>query len=123
MWLHNVKFEDIKKLQGCYLISKEDHSVFVTPVFCADDEDAELPGGRQRFLDNDYAGFAFAPMDLMTPYTSNRDHVNLSGKLFCHMTNFVACHHGFHSGTPLVPSVYLHVANSSDQMELLNPTI
>ncbi len=67
MWLHNVKFDDIKKLQVCYLISKEDHSVFVIPMFCADDEDAELPGGRQRFFDNDYAWFAFAPTDLMTP--------------------------------------------------------
>ena len=104
MRLHNVKFDDIKKLRGCYLISKEDHSVFVTPMFCADDEDAELPGCRQRFLDNDYAGFAFAPMDLMMPYKLDREDVNLSGKLFCHMTNVLAHNHGFHSGIPLVSS-------------------
>ncbi len=39
------------------------------------------------------------------------------------MMKLVACNHGFHSGTPLVPSPYLDVAISSDQMELLNPTI
>ena len=98
---------------GGYLISKEDHFVFVTPVFCTNDEDAELPGGRQRFLDNDYAGFAFAPTDVMMPYKSNREDVNLSGKLFCHMTNLLAQNHSFHSGIPLVPSSYLDVAISS----------
>ena len=97
MRLHNVKFDNMEKFQGCYLISKKDHSVFVTPMFCAGDKDAELPGGRQKFLDNDYAGFAFSPTNLIMPCKSNREDATLSCKLFCHtmhaITGFTVEHH------------------------------
>jgi hypothetical protein len=34
-----VKFDDVDNFRGCYLLSKEDPSVFVTPFFCADHEE------------------------------------------------------------------------------------
>ena len=122
--LPGVKFDDIEKLRGCYLISREDPSIFVTPIFCADDDDdaAESQRDGQRLLDMDYAGFAFAPSKLMTPYRANRSDVDASSKLFRHMTNFVARNHGYHSGAPLLPSPHLDIEVSSDQVNLLNPT-
>ena len=72
--LPSVKFDDIEKLRGCHLVAKEDPSVFVTPMFCADDDEDinESPtvGGQQGLLDTDYAGFSFAPLNLMTPIQS-----------------------------------------------------
>jgi hypothetical protein len=48
--LPEVKFDDIKKLRGCHIISKEDPSVFVTPVFNPDDEeDDQTESTGQRF--------------------------------------------------------------------------
>ena len=45
-----------------------------------------------------------------------------AGKLFCHMTNFVASHFGCHKGGGLVPSQYLCIEYAQDQVDLLNPT-
>ena len=92
--LPSVKFDDIEKLRGCHLVAKEDPLVFVTPMFCADDgediNESPTVGGRQGLLDTAYAGFSFAPLNLMTPYKADQGNVKLSSKLFCHMTNFVA---------------------------------
>ena len=92
--LLSVKFDDIEKLRGCHLVTKEDPSLFVTPMFCADDDadinESPTAGGRQWLLDTDYTGFSFAPLNLMTPYKATRGNVKLSSKLFCHLTNFVA---------------------------------
>jgi hypothetical protein len=122
--LPRVKFDDVEKWRSCFFISQEDPSVFVTPLFCADDDDdADSPDNNQRSIAIDYAGFAFAPSELMSPYKADRKDANAAGKLFCHMTNFVARNHGYHSEASLVPSDYLDIAISSDQVRLLNPTI
>ncbi len=42
-------------------------------------------------------------------------------KLFVHQTNFDATHHGWHTGSNLVPSAYLDIAVSKEQDKLLNP--
>jgi hypothetical protein len=121
-----VKFDDIEKLRGCSILAKEDPSVFVTPIFCADDGDDDVDGNElinegQRLLDRDYSGFAFAPSDLMQQYKSDKSNVTAAGKLFCHMTNFVARNHGWNVGSSLKPSDYLQCEISSDQFDLLNP--
>jgi hypothetical protein len=121
--LPGVKFDDVEKFRGCHLIAREDPSVFITPLFCADDDEDESPSNGQLFLDKDYAGFAFAPAHLLEPYKQNKNDIKKSGELFCHMTTFLARNHGFSSGTPLAPSDYLDIAISSDQLSLLNPTI
>jgi hypothetical protein len=71
-----------------------------TPLFCNDNND-ESPPYRQSYLDNDHAGFAFAPSHLLTPYKANGNDVDLGGKLFYHITNFVACNHGYHGAEQL----------------------
>jgi hypothetical protein len=123
-----LKFGDIEKLRGCSILAKEDpSSVFVTPIFCADDDDDddvdgnELINDGQRLLDRDYSGFAFAPADLIQQYKSDKSNVTVAGKLFCHMTNFVARNHGWNAGSSLKPSDYLQCEISSDQFDLLNP--
>lgn len=120
-----VHFDDIAKMRGCYLMTKEDDSVFVTPnIDVSDDDDSDqAPSKRQWMLDQDYAGFAFAPSAVMQQYVQNKkDRDVATTTLFCHMTNFVAANHGWHHGCDLVPSNYLDIAISPDQVNLLNPT-
>ena len=47
----------------------------------------------------------------------------IAGKLFIHMTNFVASNHGWYTGGAMVPLEFLDVAVSRDQVGLLNPTL
>ena len=113
-----VKFDNVEKFRGCYLLSKEDPSMFVTPIFCADDEDSDNEttnaGGRWGRIDTDYAGFCFAPNALMNPYHQGRANTKLSGELFCHMANFVAHNHGHQTDADLVPSSYQDLEITSD---------
>ena len=46
----------------------------------------------------------------------------IAGKLFVHMTNFVASNHGWHKGGDMIPSAYLDAELTKDQIDLLNPT-
>ena len=84
---------------------------------------------RQLALDADYTGFSFAPSDFMKEYLDEKNKdpkseqaIAAASKLFCHMTNFVAQHHGWHTGGDLAPSPYLDVEMDIDQIDLLNPT-
>ena len=81
-------------------------------------------------LDDDYQGFSFAPKapldafledKALHPEKGKRSR-EIAGRLFCRMSNFVACNHGWHKGGQLVPSTYLQVEISDDQIDLLNPT-
>ena len=96
-------------------------------------------------LDEEYSGFSFAPTNLLTPFQKDKEkHPNqhgpleknrtsmrwppnrstsIAGKLFFHMTNFVASNHGWHTRGDLVPSIFLDIAVSRDQVGLLNPTL
>jgi hypothetical protein len=60
-----VHLDDIQKMrEGCYLMTKEDDSVFVTPIIDVSDDDnnhGESTSKRRWMLNQDYAGFAFAP--------------------------------------------------------------
>ena len=124
LMMPGIKFDDVEKLRGCIIIANEDPTVFVTPVYCAEDEENdELTDKGQRLLDCDYAGFAFAPKDLMAKYKKNRGDRDVAKTLFCHMTNFVARNHGYHSRQDLVPSPYLDIEMPATQIELFNPTI
>jgi hypothetical protein len=84
---------------------------------------------RQLALDNDYAGFSFMPRDLSDQYVvemrvnaKSEEGKDVAAKLFQHVTNFVAIHHGWHTGGDLVPSLHLQIEIKPDQIALLNPT-
>eukprot|EP00956_Cyclotella_meneghiniana_P008732 scaffold11931_cov56-Cyclotella_meneghiniana.AAC.4 len=128
-----AKLEDMDKLRACYFVAKEDESVFVTSISFVDEEDDDEPSpspsmARQWLLDKDYHGYAFAPSDLMKEYLQDKNdnpsdrNKDIAAALFCRMSNFVAANHGWHKGSDLVPSNYLHVEITQDQIDLLNPT-
>ena len=71
MLLGFVCFDDIEKLRGCYLITKEDPSVFVTPAVEATKKSKKTQ--RQWMIDEDYTGFAFAPAKWMDPYKEDQE--------------------------------------------------
>ena len=137
MLLGFVRLDDIQHLRGCYLTTKEDSSVFVNPLGPLEKVPEVKPNTkRQWMLDQDYHGFSFAPAHLLEPYKEDKEKkgsgsarlyeseksMGLTAKLFVHMTNFVACNHGWHTGADLVPSSHLDVAITRDQVDLLNPT-
>lgn len=127
-----VTLNNVDKIRACYFVTKEDPSVFVTPLDTVkDSDDEELPAstGRQFTLDSDYTGFALAPASLMKEYTEKRaekagseSFKTMAAELFCRMTNFVAENHGFKKNDDLVPSKYLDVEVTQDQIDLLKPT-
>ena len=46
----------------------------------------------------------------------------ISAQLFCAMTNFVSCNHGWLRGRDLLPYSYLDIEITNDQASLLSPT-
>ena len=60
MALGFVKIDDIDKLRGCFLTSKEDPSVFVEPNAIPNTEHLKKESW-QWMLDEDYSGFSFLP--------------------------------------------------------------
>ena len=46
---------------------------------------------------------------------------NVAAALFCHMTNFVATHHGWHIDRNLVPSPFFQLELTTNQIKFLNP--
>ncbi len=138
MSLGFVDYDDIHKLRGCRIVAKEDPSVFSDPIVSA-----PPPPDRERAagtLDR-YYGYSFVSKELMEKYMEEkigRGHVPRghegpkpdpavwdrvpASNLFCHMTNYVARLHGWHTGGDLVPSPYLQVEIKADQIDLLNPT-
>jgi hypothetical protein len=136
--------DEIDKLRGCYLVTKEDQFVFVSPV-------PEIPSIRgatagtqhQWLLDNDCNGFKFAPPKLLQPYIADKtlNHppkrywcemcdlchnshngrcAKISSDLFIAMTNYVCYNHNWEGD--LMPSNWLDVECSKDQRKALNPT-
>ncbi len=88
-----------------------------------------------------YIGYSFVSEDLMGKYMEEkigRGHIPHghegpkpdpgvwdkvpASNLFCHMTNYVARLHGWHTGGNLVPSLHLQVDIKANQIDLLNPT-
>jgi len=145
MELGYVKYDDIPKLRGCHLTAKDDPSVFVNPVPLSEEDvqKKEVKRMRQLALDVDYSCFTFAPSHLMEPYVSDKKKhppivgplpkgvsrlwnkkrsVDIAAVVFRHMTNFVAMHHGWHTGSDLVPSAHLQVEVTKEQVDMLNPT-
>lgn len=125
-----VTMENVDKIRACYFVTKEDPSVFVTPVDTVQDsDDEEMPGstGRQLMLDNDYTAFALVPSDLLKEYKKEREEnpgtrsfKEAAAGLFCNMTNFVAENHRWKNNTNLVPSQYLDVEVTQDQVEWIS---
>jgi len=150
MKLGFVHLDDMAKLRGCYLTSKEDPSVLLDSSKELTESSTSSTTMQQTTLDKDYSAFSLTPTHLMEKYMSDKaDHPNdddyvfvnviginevvmsswpegrsrsIAGELFCHMTNFVAATHGWHTGGNLVPSTHLDIAISNEQVDLLNPT-
>ncbi|KAL9190571.1 hypothetical protein ACHAXT_000277 [Thalassiosira profunda] len=72
MELGFVAFDDIPKLRGCYLLSKEDPSIFVAPSIPAAEESAAPTPQRQWMLDRDFDGFSFAPRNLLEAFRADK---------------------------------------------------
>ena len=54
-------------------------------------------------------------------WPEGRDRTSLA-QLFCAMTNFVSCNHGWLKGGDLLSSSYLDIKITNDQASLLSPT-
>ena len=154
MALGIFKLDNIDKLRGCFLTSKENPSVLVEPNVIPNTEPPKKKTW-QWMLDEDYAGSVFAPKKLLTSFQEDKENCRkeqgplnhgvsydqgvtymrltsmgwppkrsrvISGKLFVHMKKIVASNHGWHKGSDIVPSAYLDVEMSPDQVDLLNPT-
>ena len=74
MALGIVKLDDIDKLRGCFLTSKEDPSIytFAEPNAIPNTEPPKKKI-RQWMLDEDYTGFAFAPKKLLASFQEDND--------------------------------------------------
>ena len=58
-----VRVDDVDKLRGCHLTTKDDPSVFIDPVIPDNDLHVGVvtPAKRQWMLDRDYSGFHLHP--------------------------------------------------------------
>ena len=72
MALGFVKLDDVDKLRGCHLITKEDPSVFVGPITTSGEESSPSPEKKQWYLDKNYNNFVFAPAHLMDEYKKDK---------------------------------------------------
>ena len=102
MQLGFVHLDNIDKLRGCYLLSKDDPTIILNPVPSAEEES----GKKQSSIDEDYIGFAFKPKALVDAYKASGETKDkepscfhtASGRFFVHMSNFIAATHGWKSG-------------------------
>ena len=136
--------DEIDKLRGCYLVTKEDSSVIFDPMIELGPMVLPIIPRRQWMLDDECQGFKFAPPKLHQPYLANKEehhppewywcdickighksHVGrctkLSSDLFVAMTNYVCYHHD--TANDMIPSPHLNVEVSADQRKALNPTV
>ncbi len=134
-----VCYNDIHKLWGCHIVAKEDSSVFVDPVMFASPPPDQNRNAHTGTIDH-YIGSSFMSKVLMEKYMEEKighghvphghegakpdpavwDKVPTSNP-FCHVTNYVARLHGWHTGGNLVPSPHLQVDIKANQIELLHP--
>ena len=104
MQLGFIQLDNVDKIRGCYLLSKDDPTIMLNPVPSAEEES----GKKQSSIDEDYIGFAFKPKALVDAYKASRETKDeepscfhtASGRLFVHMQNFIAATHGWKSGMP-----------------------
>jgi hypothetical protein len=138
--------DEIDKLRGCYLVTKEDPSVIFDPMIELGPMVVPIVPRRRRqwMLDDECQGFKFAPPKLYQPYLADKEqnhppewywcdicemghksHVGrctkLSADLFVAMTNYVCYHHD--TDDDMIPSPHLNVEVSADQKKALNPTV
>jgi len=65
--------DEIDKLRGCYLVTKEDPSVIFDPMIELGPMVVPIVPRRQWMLDNKCQGFKFAPPKLYQPYLANKE--------------------------------------------------
>ena len=74
MSLGFARLEDMEKLHGCYIVSKEDSSVFVDPITTAEPVmEVTTSTKRQWMLDDNYEGFLFVPRYLLVPFKKDKE--------------------------------------------------
>ena len=75
MFLGFVYLVKITSLCGCYLVTKEDQSMFVDREHPIYSDPEQIPSTkRQLMLDRDYHGFVFAPQYQMERYKNGIEH-------------------------------------------------
>ena len=121
-----VKLDEVFKFRAAYLASVGDESIFITPVDDLSPDSNAVAEDNSPLLDT-HDGFALAPKELMTEYKEKRNEPEVQGKLFVHMTNFVATQHvtenkGKEDMVQLEPTRGLDVEMTKFQKKLLNPT-
>ena len=118
--------DEIDKLRGCHLVTKEDPTVIFNPVHGLRPMMVPIVNAqRQWMLDDDCQGFKFAPPKLYHPYLADkkqhhppewywcdvcdmghRSHVGrctkTSADLFAVMTNYICYHHNMDND--MIPS-------------------
>ncbi len=135
--------DKIDKLMGSYLMTKEDPSVILDPVWELGPRMVPIVPRRQWMVDDDCNGFKFAPPKLYHPYHANKKkhhppawywcdlcdmgHKSHTGQctktsadLFVAMTNYVCYHHD--RDNYILPSPHLNVEITKDQRKAINPT-
>ena len=135
---------DIGKLRSSYLAAKIDPSVFVyndgmlTPATAPTSDEAALPVMRVENNSDDHHCpphqdreqqqqpmidhvCSWRPREMLDKYTSTQHSLKSQKAFFNHITNFVACIESS-KDTNLMPSAYLDVDVSADQIKLLKPT-
>jgi hypothetical protein len=143
-----VKLSDIPKWRGCWLVTKEDKTVFEEATIhedhaSADSSDSDDDHGdddldgdgvvvvdststekkKQQATMDEYNCFVLKPRQLLnkikySPKTNNTSRY----ELLRHMENFTSIHHDHKSKKPLIPSAYLYVAQTEHQVSMANPT-
>ena len=109
-----------------FLKDKEDHPINMAP--CNYQPRVDLSISDDDRIVVEFEESFFGPWRLShgkclarNGWPKQRDR-RIAGKLFCHMTNFVAAQYGWHTGGNLMSSEYLCVEQTQDQIDLLNPT-
>ena len=67
MQLGFIHLDNVDKIRGCYLLSKDDPTIMLNPVPSAEEES----GKKQSSIDEDYNGFAFKPIALVDAYKAS----------------------------------------------------
>ncbi|KAI2498520.1 hypothetical protein MHU86_15980 [Fragilaria crotonensis] len=125
-----VPLADVGKLRCCYLAAKRDPSVFVIDnggaLVCSPPLVDSSRNTNQTSNDEDQSSldtiFSWKPVAIIKKYKEARTDRTNQVTFFHHITNFVARQESGKSRI-LVPSAYLNVEITDEQVELLKPSV
>ena len=105
--------DEIDKLRGCYLVTKEDPSVIFDPMIELGPMVVPIVPQRQWMLDDECQGFKFAPPKLYHPYLTNKEKHHPPGWYWCDICEMG---HKSHVGrcTKLSSDLFVAIVRMSD---------